>query len=111
MARVKLAEALLRRKELQDQVARLEGINVKDLFEVKAKRVNVTESLDDITAKVPKISMQQVTHCYNWHAKQLRKVDAAIQHANWETEVEVDDEVMNDYVDPYVADKPDSKTA
>ena len=108
--KVKLAEASLRRKELQQQVDRLwwmrlsnrNEINKEGLFEIRAQRKQVTDSVDDIVAKVPKVAMQQVTHCYNWHAKQLRLVDAAIQQANWTTEIDLDSEVMADYIDPYV---------
>jgi len=100
--KIKLAEALLRRKELQAQVDRLEKINQQGLFEIKAQRKQVSESIDDVVASVPKISMQQVTHAYDWHAKQLRRVDALIQQANWNTELDVDAEAMGDYVDPYV---------
>lgn len=65
MATVKLAEALLRRKELQGKVDRAE-----------------------------------VNREYNHYAKQLRLVDAAIQRANWTTDVEVDDTVMRDFEVP-----------
>ena len=102
--KIKLAEALLRRKELSEQVDRLRGINQRELFEVKAKRINVTESIDDVTAQVPKISFQQVTHAFDEHARNLRLVDAAIQQANWTTEIDVDEKVMAPYVDPYVKD-------
>lgn len=102
MKTIKLAEALLRRKELQEQVDRLRPINQEKLFEVKGKRTKVTDEIDDIVLSVPKIAMQQVTHAFDWHAKQLRLVDAAIQQANWTTEVSVDDDVMNAYIDPYV---------
>ena len=102
--KVKLAEALLRRKELQEQVDRLKAINNKELFEVKARRQQVSESIDDVIAQVPKMSFQQFTSAYDWHAKQLRLVDAAIQNANWNTEVDVGDDVMGAYVDPYVKD-------
>jgi len=101
---MKLAEALLLRKELNIKVARLNEINREGLFEVKAKRVNVTESLDDLTASIPKISMQQVTHAHDWHAKALREVDAAIQQANWTTEVDVNPDYSKGYVDPYIKD-------
>lgn len=99
---IKLAEALLRRKELQGQVDRLRPLNQRELYEVRVERRNVSESIDDIAVKVPKISMQQVTHAFDWHAKQLRKIDAAIQQANWTANVAVDQEVMADYIDPYV---------
>lgn len=102
--KIKLAEALLRRKELSEQVERLRAINVNELFVVKAKRVNVTDSVDDLTAQVPKISIQQVTHAFDDHARNLRMVDAAIQQANWTTEIDVDEKVMAPYVDPYVKD-------
>lgn len=100
--KVKLAEALLRRKELQEKVDQLRSINVEGLFETQAKRVKVTDSVDDLVAKVPRISMGQVSHAFDAHAKALRKVDAAIQRANWETDIEVEDTVMQDYVDPYI---------
>jgi hypothetical protein len=95
--KVKLAEALLRRKELQLKVDVLQQIKGSDLFEVKAKRVNVTESLDDITAQVPKLTAGQVTRELDWHARQLRLVDAAIQQANWTTEISIEEATMADY--------------
>lgn len=98
--KVKLAEALLRRKELQGKVDVLKQVKNSDLFEIKAKRVNVTDSLDDIVAQVPKLTASQVTREYDWHARQLRLVDAAIQQANWTCEIEVDETVMSDFVEP-----------
>jgi len=100
--KIKLAEALLLRKELQEKVDRLRAIDVDGLFEVKAKRQNVTESIDDIVAKVPKVAMQQVTHAFDWHAKRLRMIDAIIQQANWTTELNVDDSLGQEFKDPYV---------
>lgn len=97
MATIKLAEALLRRKELAGKVDQLKTINAKDLFEVKAQRRPVTDSLDDIVAQVPKLTASQVTAEYDWHARQLRLVDAAIQQANWTCDVEVNDSVMGDF--------------
>lgn len=97
---VKLAEALLRRKELQQKVDRLKQIQANAFFETRAKRVKVTEDLDDVVAQVPLMTASQVTHEYDWHAKQLRLVDAAIQQANWTTLLEVDGSVMGDYVAP-----------
>jgi len=97
---MKLAEALLLRKELQAKVDRLDKIKGQgDLFEFVAERVNVTDGLDDVKARVPKVSMNQVTHAYDWHAKRLREVDAKIQQANWTVDVDFKNE---DYVDPYI---------
>jgi hypothetical protein len=79
---VKLAEALLRRKELQGKVDKLKAIADKDLFEMKHGRKAVNDGWDD------------------WHSRQLRLVDAAIQQANWTCVVQVEDTVMADYVAP-----------
>jgi 3-methyladenine DNA glycosylase AlkC len=95
--KIKLAEALLRRKELQGKVDILKQIKDKDLFEVKAQRKQVTENIDDIVAAVPKLTASQVTAEFDFYARQLRLVDAAIQQANWTVEVEVGDTVMGDY--------------
>ena len=93
---MKLAEALLRRKELNEKIARIGAIKQDGLFEVRAKRVNVTDSIDDITASIPKVNLCQITAEYDYYAKQLRLIDAAIQQANWTTELDVEG-VMNDY--------------
>ena len=94
---VKLAEALLRRKELNEKVAVLKSIQDRDLFEVKATRKPITESIDDVIAQVPKLTASQVTAEFDFYARQLRLVDAAIQQANWITSIEISDTVMSDY--------------
>lgn len=95
-----LAEALLRRKELQERVALLKTVDQKALYEVKAVRKQLTDSIDDVIAQVPKLTAAQVTHEHDWHARQLRQIDAVIQKANWETQVEVGDLVMGEYQPP-----------
>ena len=94
---IKLAEALLRRKELQGKVDVLKNIKDRDLFEVKARRQNVADGIDDVVAQVPKLTASQVTKEYDWHARQLRLIDAAIQQANWTTGIQVDLTTMQDY--------------
>lgn len=89
MAIVKLAEALLRRKELQQKVEVLKNIKQGALFEVKGQRAKVTDTIDDIILQVPLLTASQVTHEFDWHARQLRVIDAAIQQANWTSEIEV----------------------
>ena len=96
-AKIKLAEALLRRKELQGKVDVLKQIKDKDIFEVKYQRKAVNDTIDDIVAQVPKMTASQVTAEFDFYARQLRLVDAAIQQANWTVEVEVGDTVMGDY--------------
>lgn len=101
---MKLAEALLRRKELEAKVAQLLQLKNENKFEVVFKRVKITEDIDDVTATVPKLTASQVTEEYDFYARRLRLVDAAIQQANWTTDVTVDDTVMADY-------QPKSKAA
>ena len=94
---MKLAEALLRRKELSAKVDQVHKIKTSDVFELKMQRRQVNETIDDITANVPKLSLAEVTAEYDYYAKQLRRIDAAIQQANWTTEVDVDPEVNKDF--------------
>lgn len=105
MQNITLAEALLRRKELQGKVDQLKTIKDRDLYEVKGKRVKITDDTDDLVLQVPLLSAKQVTAEYDWHARQLRLVDAAIQQANWSTRIEVDPSVMADYVAPELSRK------
>lgn len=107
MGKVKLIEALARRKELQEKVDQLRNIQAAALSETKSTVKNIgKQSIDEIVAEVqaqvPKISTVQLTHAFDWHAKQLRRIDVAIQQANHITDVELDGEIMNDYVDPYL---------
>lgn len=95
--KITLAEALLRRKELQGKVDVLKQIKDRDLFEVKGKRARVTDDIDDIVAQVPKLTAGQVTAEFDWHARQLRLIDAVIQQTNWTVTVEVEPSVMGDY--------------
>ncbi len=54
----------------------------------------------ELNADLPKLTASQVTAEYDFHAKALRLIDAAIQQVNWTAEVTVDDAVMADYVAP-----------
>jgi len=97
---MKLAEALLYRKELNSKVEQLKAVKENgNLYEFVAERVKVSDSLDDVKARVPKVSMAQVTHAYDFHAKMLREIDGKIQQANWTVEIDAD---VKEYVDPYV---------
>lgn len=97
--KIKLAEALLRRKELQQKVDQLKEVRQEHIFAMVIDQKPIGEAVMDIKAAVPRVSMEQVTAAYDWHAKQLRRVDAAIQQANWATELEVDTAAMEDYVE------------
>ena len=97
--KIKLAEALLRRKELQNKVSQLHELDHKELYEVRARRQKIEDGIDDILANVPLVKFSQLTAAYDYHAKRLRQIDSAIQRANWETDVEIDETVMEDFVE------------
>lgn len=96
--KIKLAEALLRRKELSAKVeilSKLKDTNV--YYEIRGQRVKVTEGMEELNANYPKMTASQVTEEYDWHARQLRLIDAAIQQTNWTAELEIDHETMKDF--------------
>ena len=96
---MKLADALLRRKELQQKVDQIRNIKEKDLFEFRFERKQINENLDDIRAQVPVVELNQVTKEYDYYANKLRLIDAAIQQLNWTTDIEVDPIVWKDYAE------------
>jgi len=95
--KLKLAEALLRRKELNGRVDRLAIVKNSDLVEMRVQRIKVSDSLDDVKAQVPHFTPEEINREYDFAAQQLRLVDAAIQQANWMTEIECADSVMEEY--------------
>ena len=97
---MKLAEALLRRKELAAKVKQLAPLREDRLFKLEFQRKAVNDNIDDIVAKVPLLSASQVTAEYDHYEKQLRLIDAMIQQANWTTEVNPPQDVMGDYIAP-----------
>ncbi len=95
---IKLAEALLRRKELSEKLNLIRHIKDNQLYyEVRGQRVKITEGLEDINVNYPKLELSQVTAEFDYVAKQLRLVDALIQQANWTTALEIDPMVMTTY--------------
>lgn len=65
---MKLAEALLLRKELQAKTDRLKAIDNATFFETRTKRGAVTDGFNEMIAAVSQISFQQLTHCYDWRS-------------------------------------------
>lgn len=94
---IKLAEALLRRKELQLKVEQLKNIKQQSFFEIKGERRKVTDGIDDIVLQVPKLYLSQVTEEYDFYARALRLIDAQIQKTNWSADVELESTTMSDY--------------
>ncbi len=95
---IKLAEALLRRKELSEKLNVIRHIKDNQLiYQVRSQRVKVTDGIDNLDLDTPKLELSQVTAEYDFVAKQLRLVDAIVQQANWTTVLEVDPIVMATY--------------
>jgi len=92
---IKLAEALLRRKELAEKLNIVRQIKDTQLiYQVRNKRIQVTEQIESLDVDFPKLTLSQVMAEYDYTAKQLRLIDALIQQANWTTVLEVDPMVM-----------------
>ncbi len=94
---MKLADALLRRKELQQKVDQIRKIKEDNIYEFVFERKQVNDQLDDIRAKVPYLQLNQVTDEYDYYANKLRLIDAAIQQLNWTTEITVNGLVWVDF--------------
>lgn len=107
MATYKLAELLLRRKELAEKLKVGFTIKNQQIFEKKVVRKNVTESIDDLDLTLPRLTLAQVTAELDWYSHQLRLTDAAIQQANWTTMVELPEDVMKSF--PLPVDEPVKK--
>lgn len=96
---MKLAEGLLRRKELQEKVNQLRQVQISDVFEIKiSQRIKITDTIDEISMQVPKLTASQVTKEYDFYATRLRKIDAAIQRTNWDTDLDVSSSVDENFI-------------
>lgn len=96
---MKIAEALLLRKQLEAKVKQLEPIRQlgeQGLFEVKTQRTSVSEQVDSVTFQVPKVTLSNVTKTYDHYASELRKLDASIQKANWEFDVDYKESTLKE---------------
>lgn len=87
---MKIAEGLLLRKQIVlkvEQLKALKGYGEKGLFEFRTERTRVNDNIDEVKFQIPKVSMTQVTEEFDYWCSELRKLDAAIQRANWETDL------------------------
>lgn len=88
---MKLAEALVLRKSLAAKVAQLTPIKHmgdSGVLEIKHERMKVDTGIDAVKFQIPKITMGEITKEYDFYAGELRKVDVAIQKANWQFDVD-----------------------
>ena len=91
---MKIAEALVLRKHLEQKVEQLKPLKLtgeNGVYELKTERVNVSDTIDEVKLQIPKIDIKSVTAEYDRYSKAARELDVAIQKANWTSEVEFDD--------------------
>lgn len=89
---MKIAEALVMRKHLEQKVEQLKPIKIageQGVFELKTERVKVTDEVDEIKFQIPKVDFHEITKEYDMYSKALRELDTAIQQANWTADVDV----------------------
>lgn len=87
---MKLAEALLLRKQLTgkvDQLRPLKQIGDNGVFDQKVQRRSVSDNVDEVTIVTPRVTLADITATYDHYASELRKLDASIQQANWAYDV------------------------
>ena len=87
---MKIAEALLLRKQLEAKVKQLEPLKMQGdngVYEFKTERRSAGENVDEVKMQIPRIELSSITKEYDHYATELRKLDASIQEANWKFEV------------------------
>lgn len=88
---MKLAEALLLRKQLAQKVDQLKPIKMQGedgIFDTKTRRAKVSDEIDEVTITTSKIQLADITKEFDKYATSLRKLDAKIQEANWTAEID-----------------------
>ena len=89
---MKIAEALVLRKHLEQKVEQLKPIKMageQGVFELKTERVKVSDEVDEVKFQIPKVDFHEITKEYDMYSKALRELDTAIQQANWTAEVAI----------------------
>jgi hypothetical protein len=89
---VKLAELLVRRKDLDQQIGRFDLYRTsdEDLYKVVSERLPIAKGAGEITEKVARLApskLKPFMH-HDQLQKKLNAVDALIQRTNWDTAVE-----------------------
>ena len=88
---MKIAEALVLRKHLDEKVKQLAPVKMagdNGVFEFKTERVNVNDNVDEVKLQIPKLDLKDVTAEYDKYSRALRELDTSIQKANWQYDVE-----------------------
>lgn len=92
---MKIAEALLLRKQLEAKVQQLQPLKIngdQGVYQDQIQRVKVSDEIDEARIKIARVDVKSITREYDHYASQLRKLDASIQKANWQHDVEFTEE-------------------
>lgn len=90
----KLAELLVRRKDLEQQLGTLNMRRLhadEELYHQVSERLEISKGLGELVAKVTRKAPSELRPFQRFDLLQakLREIDASIQHANWDTMVDV----------------------
>ncbi len=88
---MKIAEGLILRKHLTaklDQLRPLKEAGESGVLEIRTERVNINENVDEVRMKIPKVDVADITKEYDYYTSELRKLDVALQKANWEFDLD-----------------------
>lgn len=91
---MKVAQGLLLRKQLENKIDQLEPIRQmgnNGVLQTKVRRINVTDDTDQLEIDVPRVTLAEITAEYDKYATALRKLDASIQQANWQYDLDFTD--------------------
>jgi hypothetical protein len=89
--KMKIAEALLLRKQLEAKVKQLEPLKLQGetgVYKTEVTRSKVNDNYDEIIARVARVELKDITSEYDHYATELRKLDTSIQKANWAFDVD-----------------------
>lgn len=95
---MKIAEGLLLRKQLEAKVKQLEPLKLQGeqgVYVFKAERLNAGENVDEVKMQIPRVELASITKEYDHYASELRKIDTAIQKANWAYDLDYKEEKLN----------------
>lgn len=88
---MKLAQALNLRKQLAIKVDQLKPIKLQGeqgVLETKTQRRSISDQIDEVSVQTSKVTLADITKEFDKYATALRKLDDAIQEANWKYEVD-----------------------
>lgn len=62
------------------------------MFSQQVQRKQVSDNVDELSIVTPRITLEELTKTYDHYATQLRKLDASLQKANWNFDLDFNEE-------------------